>query len=58
MITSYEYKHDKDETHIVTNFDYDNFAYHIINESVNFLKEKGYDDLAQELVDHWKDSDI
>ena len=31
MITSYEYKHDKDETHVVTQFDYDNFANHIIN---------------------------
>lgn len=58
MITSYEYKPDKDETHVVTQFDYDNFANHIIYDSVKFLQEKGHNDLAQELLDHWKNSDI
>lgn len=56
--TSYEYKPDDDTTHIISKFDYDNFAKYIIQDSIKFLEDKGYSDLAKELQSHWDEYEI
>jgi len=56
VTTTYEVRPNEDETHIVTKFDYDNFALYLIQESVRHLKENNQSEAAKLLESYWTEN--
>ena len=53
VTTTYEVRPSVDETHIVTNFNFDNYARSVVEESIRLLNENNYKEASKLLADFW-----
>jgi hypothetical protein len=58
VTSTYEVRPSMDETHIVTSFDYDNYARYVVEESIKLLNENNHTEASKLLQEFWFDDQI